>query len=116
MSVDSEFVATNSTNASPTPTAYQLMTTEWKGDGASTTLGLNLIAGVDFYIAKNLSLGAELGFGFSMTTMPDIEGQRVRANPTTGAAEVVDVPAEKQGKSMQIGPNAVGQLKLGWLF
>jgi hypothetical protein len=92
------------------------MTTTRKNDGANTTFGINLVAGFDYYIAKNLSLGAELGFGFSTTSMPDIEDQLNRQNQTTGAWEVVDKLKEKQGSSMQVGPNVIGQMKLGWLF
>lgn len=34
----------------------------------TTTIGINLLAGVDFYFADNIYLGAELGFGFSNTS------------------------------------------------
>ncbi len=39
----------------------------------TTTVGLNAIAGVDYYIADNLYLGVELGFGLSRTTLRDVE-------------------------------------------
>jgi hypothetical protein len=115
--VEEDFLKDNgTTNPAVAATAYKVLTTTKDGDGASTSFGLNLIAGFDYYIAKNLSLGAELGFGFSMTTMPDIESESVVANSTTGAWEVKADPKQKQGDSMQVGPNVVGQFKLGWLF
>jgi hypothetical protein len=39
----------------------------------STTFGLNLLAGTDFYFADNIYLGAELGFGFQTTSNKDTE-------------------------------------------
>jgi len=113
---------------------WTLYTLTKKGDGASTTFGINLIAGVDFYIVKNLSLGAELGFGFSTTSFSDIEDEKivntVSPDPddfssTTGTFTTTSVSVtnaiaptndSKQGKSSQLGPNVVGQFKLGWLF
>ncbi|MES1181858.1 MAG: hypothetical protein ABUL44_03595, partial [Flavobacterium sp.] len=84
-------------------------------DGASTTIGVGLIAGCDYYFAKNISLGAEFGFGFTTTSSLDIEDQYVGSD-TNGAAVVKDALVEKQGSSMQIGPNVIAQFKLGWLF
>jgi hypothetical protein len=105
-----------------------------RDNGASTTFGINLIAGFDFYFAKNLSLGAEMGFGWSTTSYPDYESEYVKhtvtdartdANPPTtifghDTYTTTDVvtsnPAAKQGKSSNLSPNVVGQIKLGWLF
>jgi len=109
-------VVTNATTANPDATDWMVLTTTKTGDGASTTFGVGLIAGFDYYIAKNLSLGAEFGFGFSTTSMPDIEDESVTTNATTGASEVVADPNEIQGSSMNVGPNAIAQFKLGWLF
>lgn len=39
----------------------------------STTVGLRALAGVDYYIADNLYLGAEIGFGLDRTTLKDVE-------------------------------------------
>jgi opacity protein-like surface antigen len=112
-----EDTAVSNQSGTSAGTDWKLLTMETKGDGASTDIGLNLVAGADYYIAKNLSLGAELGFGFSMTSHPDIEGQGLAAQSTTDNSIVVkDTPAQVQGKSMQVGPNAVAKIKLGWLF
>ncbi len=115
--VETDNLSNNATTASPSATAYQVLTTTKKGDGANTTIGINLIAGFDYFIAKNLHMGAEMGFGFSTTSMPDIESQRVDVTSATEIAAVVkDNAKQKQGDSMQLGPNVVGQFKLGWLF
>ncbi|MCX6292092.1 MAG: outer membrane beta-barrel protein [Bacteroidetes bacterium] len=113
--VKEDQLGNNGTNTSAA-TAWSVLTEERKGDGASTTFGVNLIAGMDYYIAKNLALGAEFGFGFSTTSMPDIEQTSAQNNSTTGAFELVTDPKQKQGSSMNVGPNVTGQLKLGWLF
>lgn len=117
-------------------TVYSLESKNHKDDGAATTFGINLIAGFDFYFAKNLSLGAEMGFGFSTTSYPDYESQELKStastadyvpfNPltntqgyethTASSYAITDKPAEKQGKSSQLGSNVVAQIKLGWLF
>ncbi len=102
----------NNTTAS---TAWQVLTKTKEGDGASTTIGINLIAGFDYYIAKNLHMGAELGFGFSTTSDADITSERLDVD-SNGAAVIKSNPDENQGDSMDLGPNVVGQFKLGWLF
>jgi len=113
--VETDQLGTNGTNT-VAPTSYVVLTEEKKGDGASTTFGVNLIAGFDYYIVKNLALGAEFGFGFSTTSNADITQNSAGPNPTTGAFELKDDPTQKQGSSMNVGPNVIGQLKLGWLF
>jgi len=113
--VETDTVVDNGTS-SAVATDYVVLTKEQKGKGASTSFGLNLVAGADYYIAKNLSLGAELGFGFSMTSHPDIESEGFNVNSTSGAWELKENPLQKQGSSMQVGPNVVGKIKLGWLF
>jgi hypothetical protein len=99
-------------------TDWKLLTLETKGgNDAYTTIGLNLVAGADFYIAKNLSLGTELGFGFSTTSHPDKETQVLDLQSTSDNTIVVkNAPAQAQDKMMQVGPNAVAKIKLGWLF
>lgn len=114
-SVDSDFVATNG-STSQAATAYQVLTGTTKGKGANTTIGLNVITGFDYYFAKSFSIGVEIGFGFSMTSMPDITNTTLGYNKTTSAAELVTSPTQKQGSSFQLGPNAMGSFKLGWLF
>jgi len=110
--VDSDHVITT---GNP-PSGWSTLTTTSKGDGGMTTFGLNIIFGCDYYIAKSLSLGAEFGFGFSATSKTDLESQYIDFNATNFSYTVKDAPKAKQGSSFQVGPNAVGQLKLGWLF
>ncbi len=95
---------------------FLMFTTTRKNEGASSTIGVGLVAGFDYYFVKNLSLGAEFGFGFETTSMPDIEDESVVTNTTTGAAEIKADDKEIQGSSMNVGPNVNAKLKLGWLF
>jgi hypothetical protein len=112
-SVDSNFVMANNIL---TPTSYTVLTGTTKGKGANTTIGLNLITGFDYYFAKSFSIGVEIGFGFTMVSNPDITSTTGSYNTTTGAAELATNRAQKQGSSFQLGPNAMGTFKLGWLF
>lgn len=97
----------------------------YQGDVTTKTgqlnLGLNLVAGFDYYFAQRLYIGTEIGFGFSMdndlsstTTTNDTQ-----LNTDTGIweenSEEVDSVVGNQ-KGFQIGPNVIGQIRVGWLF
>jgi hypothetical protein len=113
---ETDHLTTNSSIANPTPTDWVVLTTTRKNDGAKSTFGAGLIAGFDYYFVKNLSLGAEFGFGFETTSMPDIEDESVVANSTTGVMEIKANDKEIQGSSMDVGPTVTAKFKLGWLF
>lgn len=118
--VEQDVVDDNHTSTSAA-TDWIKFTEVQKGKGAKTTFGVNLIAGIDYYIAKHLSLGAEFGFGFSTTSMPDIENSSAVRNTTTQAYELHDDAKEVQGSEMHVGPtllgaNGIGLMKLSWLF
>jgi opacity protein-like surface antigen len=77
----------------------------------STTFGLNVVAGTDFYFANSIYLGAEIGFGFAMTNNKDTEVEY------EGYPDGVDAPdPEPNGSSSAWGPNVNGAIRLGWLF
>lgn len=98
----------------------------------SSTFGLNLIAGMDYYFTKNLSLGAEFGFGFYSTKYKDYESEyldevntHVLSGPDVNGVSTTTVshssvvksnPSVKQGKDSGFGPNVTARIKLGWLF
>ena len=74
-------------------------------------IGLNLIAGFDYYVAQNLYLGAELGLGFSYKKMSTITSTM---DPLpTGAKQAAD---EIQGSTIDFGPNVVSAFRLGYNF
>jgi len=72
-------------------------------------IGANAIAGMDYYIAKKLYVGTELGFGFNYTEFLAV---KVKSNQI-GFDEPDPV---KQGSSLDIGPNVVAQIRLGYAF
>lgn len=74
-----------------------------------SSFGVNLLAGFDFYIAKNLFIGAEFGFGW--TSMTDKEGTW---SVSSGGTTTSGTSPEEKSSSMGIGTN--GAVRLGWRF
>lgn len=87
---------------------YKKITTLSKGNFG---LGVNAFAGVDYYIANNLYLGAEFGFGVMFRT--DLKSKSEALDFDGNVTTVED----KGGKtSINLGPTVVGALRLGLLF
>lgn len=78
---------------------------------SSLTLGVNAFAGMDFYFADNIYLGAELGFGIAYTMDMDKKTEYIN----TGNGEITSGEAPG-GNSFNLGPNVVGAIRLGFLF
>lgn len=79
--------------------------------GGSLDLGLNAVAGFDYYVANKLYLGTEIGFGVAMHS--DMT-KKVTYDNIEGAE---DSESKVDNKStFNVGPNVVGQLRLGWVF
>ncbi len=74
----------------------------------SISVGVNAFAGMDWYFAHRIYLGAEMGFGILFTTDMD-----TKYSSDAEGAEDYDSP---NGSSLGIGPNVVGKLRLGFLF
>lgn len=87
----------------------QTITTTTTGQDGFVRFGINLLAGADYYVAKNLYLGTELGFGFAVTSNSDIEVE----SDAPGFTAPDPTP---QGSSTNIGPNVLGQIRLGYTF
>jgi len=107
----------------------------------TSTFGINAVAGVDYYIADHLYLGAELGFGFQSKRYKDAEvtlasnnyfvyteaaredsdfSDYVEIKTVDGVeqANIKTVVGDGKGKSKESGwgPNYVATIRLGWLF
>jgi hypothetical protein len=83
----------------------------------SLGVGLNAIAGFDYYIAKSLYLGTELGFGVSATMPMKNKTETLGPNADNDGTQTDNNEGKKDNVSeIQVGPNVVGQLRLGWLF
>lgn len=89
--------------------------------GGSTTLGVNLLAGMDFYFTNHLYIGTEIGFGFQSVSQGDDEFE---VSDLTAYKIANQIPEETtvtfdpftNGSSSGWGPNFQGTLRLGWLF
>lgn len=74
-----------------------------------TAFGVNLLAGFDYYFADKLYLGSEIGFGFSVANLSDIE-----VDDTIAEFEAPD--AQEQGSLTNISPNFNSAIRLGFCF
>lgn len=84
---------------------------------ASLGFGLNAVAGFDYYLAKSLYFGTELGFGVVATMPMKNKTETVTLDATSGNEVTTSGDSKKDNvSSIQVGPNVVGQLRLGWLF
>jgi hypothetical protein len=82
--------------------------TKITNEDGSMRLGLNGVAGFDYYFAKHLYFGAELGFGFS-STMPFKTKTEIPGEPT-------EESSEGKSSTFNFGPNVVTAIRLGYLF
>jgi opacity protein-like surface antigen len=69
-------------------------------DGDYVVFGLGVSTGFNYYIAKNLYLGAEVGLGFNFTSYPNQKD----SNPA----------GKEKWSGADIGLNAYPLLRLGW--
>ena len=74
-------------------------------------IGVNAFAGMDFYFADNIYLGAELGFGIAYNMEMDTKYESM--NPIDGKITSGDSPG---GSAIHVGPTVVGAIRLGFLF
>ena len=77
----------------------------------SISFGINLLAGADYYFSKSIYIGAEMGFGFALTSLNDKEVTFEGFDPDIDNPDPVS-----QGSAWMLGPNYQGTLRLGWLF
>lgn len=77
-------------------------------------LGLNLIAGADFYFAKKLYLGGEFGYGLGFTKYSDLSIESTAIVAPAKQPEPTVQPTEF-GIGSNLG-SLSGKLKLGFLF
>lgn len=80
----------------------------------SLSIGVNAFAGMDFYFADNIYLGAELGFGIGYTMDMDKKSEALSQEP--GKEGDIVTSEGPGGNSFNIGPTVVGAIRLGFLF
>lgn len=71
--------------------------------------GFSILAGMDYYVAENLFVGAELGWGSTSTTFKEAEGSASFDGTTNSFTE-------PEFKSSTSGFGSVGGVRLGWRF
>ena len=74
-----------------------------------SSIGLNLVAGTDFYFAENFYTGLELGIGFSSASVKAGETVVTAGSTTT---TTLTAPEKHSGLSN----NFIGNIRLGWRF
>lgn len=85
--------------------------------GGTLGAGVNAVAGFDYYVAKALYVGTELGFGIAVTMPGKNTAETVGLNDDGSGTKTTSGDSKKDNVSQfQVGPNVVGQLRLGWLF
>ena len=72
-------------------------------------VGVNAIAGFDFYVAERLYLGAEMGFGVSWRKDMSITYK-------SSAPGFVEPEPIKRGGAIDVGPNVVSAIRIGYIF
>lgn len=87
-----------------------------KDTKGSLGVGLNAVAGFDYYLAKSLYFGTELGFGVSAAMPMKNKTETVAFNANGDEVSTSGDSKKDNVSSIQVGPNVVGQLRLGWLF
>lgn len=74
-------------------------------------IGLNAVAGVDFYFTKNLYLGTEFGFGLQYH-----KDSKTKGSDSDSEVEVGDPVGKGTSSSFTLAPNVNGQIRLGFVF
>lgn len=79
------------------------------GDKSFFRAGVNLVAGFDYYFAKRLYAGAEMGFGFQTIMKSEVKISDSQTGFVTPAAERV-------GSTMNLAPTVNAAIRVGFLF
>jgi hypothetical protein len=86
---------------------------------ASTGFGLRLVTGAEYYIVKNVYIGAELGFGFLASKFKDVKGSVTTATPAAGGGVttvVTNIDIKSPGKAFEIAPSVITGVRIGFQF
>lgn len=82
-------------------------------EAKTSNIGVNLVAGTDYYFAENFYIGMELGIGFGSTTVK--EGTDVSSDIIAGSTVTVENTSNEE-KYSTLGNNFIGNFRLGWRF
>ncbi len=78
-------------------------------EAKTSAMGVNLVAGTDYYFAENFYVGLELGLGFRSTkTKAGIDDITTGGNTTHNDSN--------EAKTSNVGNNFISNFRLGWRF
>jgi outer membrane protein W len=80
-----------------------------KAKNPTSSIGLNLIAGTDYYFAENFYLGFELGVGFNVKST-----KAGSLEYSTGGITTNSLSEPSSGN--EFGNNFIGNIRIGWRF
>jgi hypothetical protein len=108
----------SSTTTTTTTGTYEGMTSS--GTRANSTLGINLLAGCDFYFAKRIYLGYEIGLGFWSTKDKEFSSSSTTTvvSGSTTTTTTVDMNSDdNEGMKMSgISANVRNGIRFGFCF
>ncbi len=90
-------------------TANQVETVTTTGTNGFLRVGVNAVAGADYYISNKLYIGLEVGYGLQLVNSATIKTE----TSVSGAPTVKD---QKPGSTFNFGPNFNGAFRLGYAF
>lgn len=94
-----------------TQAGEDVVTTTTKNADGYFQLGLNLVAGADWYFSKKVYMGAELGFGFAMQS-----ASKTTVDSDADGFEAPEPTKLNKDNSFNWGPNVNTSLRIGFLF
>lgn len=97
-----------------TETTYEGITST--GDRAYGMFGVNLVAGTDFYFAKHIYLGYEIGFGFSSQKDKDWTTTSTSTSGTTTTTVTTESGKDEGTKWSGISANVRNGIRFGFVF
>jgi hypothetical protein len=80
---------------------------------AFNRFGLNVVSGLDFYMAKNFFFGYEFNFGLRYTKYKDIE---TTITPKPTGTNTSNIESETDNSSLTFGPSLMNGIRIGYVF
>jgi hypothetical protein len=110
--IEAQFSISKSKDYSEQQWSSELKVQETILKSRNSTIGINLVSGVDCYLSEGLFLGFELGFGASK----DLKGMKSTKYNNAESSSLTDSKSKGNSTSLNWGPNYVGAIRLGWKF
>ena len=79
--------------------------------GATSSFGLNVLSGTDFYFSDKIYMGIELGFGFLFTGR---SVSKTKYNNQDESSNLENTVSKGNTTNINWGPNYQGTIRLGY--